>query len=142
MHSSQERPPLERSASASRMAADPGKASRSILPPWTSPRCVSHAVGAEVAGTMIRSVGAALTVLVACCAPASAAASATVITTIIVGCIVHGMRERPRSVKVRHERAHQLRPRPKLLTGVMVLALAVAPAAQAAPVMSGDPQTE
>jgi hypothetical protein len=85
--------------------------------------------------------------LVACWAPASTEASA-VIATIIVGGIVHGMRERPPSVKLRHERAHQLwrarelRPSPKLLTGVVVLAFAVAPAAQGAPVMSGDPQTE
>ena len=107
----------------------------------------------------MRRVCAALTVLVACCAPASAAAFAAIITTIIVTdiiwCIVQGMRERPRSVEVRRpprrrarqrphqlRRAHQLRPGPKVLAGVVVLALAVAPAAQAAPVMSGDPQNE
>jgi hypothetical protein len=108
---------------------------------------------------MIRRVCAALTVLVECCTLPSDAASAAIITTIIVtdiiGWIVHGSRDRPRSVKMRQpprrrarERPHelrrprQLRRRPELLSCVLVFALAAAPAAQAVPVMSGDPQVE
>ena len=107
----------------------------------------------------MRRVCAALTLLVACCAPPSAGASAAIIATIVVigiiGCIVYGMRERPRSVQGRQpprrrarqrphqlRRAHQLRAGTESLTGFVVLALAVAPVAQAAPVMSGDPQKE
>jgi hypothetical protein len=101
----------------------------------------------------------ALAMPVACSTPASAAARATMISinivTDIIGCIVGGMRERPPPVDVRHQsrrparqrsqqlrRARHLRPDPKLLAGVLVLALAFAPAAQAVPVMSGDPQNE
>ena len=97
----------------------------------------------------MRRVCAALTLLVACCAPPSAGASAAIIATIVVigiiGCIVYGMRERPRSVQGRQpprrrarqrphqlRRAHQLGAGTESLTGFVVLALAVAPVAQAA----------
>ena len=107
----------------------------------------------------MRGVCLALTVLVTCCATDSGAAFAAVtisiIVTDIIGCIGHGIRDRPLSVELqkpprRRARqrsfqlrgAHQHRPGPRLLIGVGVLALAVAPVAHAAPVMSGDPQVE
>ena len=64
-------------------------------------------VGAAVAGGMMRTVGAARTMLVACRAPASAAASAAIITTIIVERVVQGMRERPRSMKCGNHHADE-----------------------------------
>lgn len=107
---------------------------------------------------MTRRVCAALALPVACCTPASVVSSAAIITTIIVTDIIwciHGMRRRPPSMDVAHPsrrqarqrsqqlwRAHHPRPDPKLLPGVVVLALSLAPAAQAVPVMSGDPQNE